>query len=273
MMMQNPYQQEIKKIKRRIWWSSAIALVLCLVVLFFSFPVTYEIMGVSYLDADPALPWPISLLLILLILFVQLIVLAVAISPSETSLTVECNPEKYLALNQEIGNKAQKTNALAVGSFYMGNYQTSAQYAAMLAKSSNKHGVAAAYFTLACNCFFLKDAAGFANATTIFRQMTPTVSAKPKFAALYQKRGMALTFMEALQNGNKEVLQSYQTLTPWVANKPTEGFIHYLQALCALALEETDQAKYHFLWVKNECPKLCLATYAATHLERLTTKE
>ena len=73
-MMQNPYQQEIKKIKRRIWWSSAIALVLCLVVLFFSFPVTYEIMGVSYLDADPALPWPISLLLILLILFVQLIV-------------------------------------------------------------------------------------------------------------------------------------------------------------------------------------------------------
>ena len=79
--------------------------------------------------------------------------------------------------------------------------------------------------------------------------------------------------MEALQNGNKDVLQSYQTLTPWVANKPTEGFIHYLQALCALALEETDQAKYHFLWVKNECPKLCLATYAATHLERLTTKE
>ena len=273
MQYTHPYQKDIKKIKRRIYWPCAVTLTLCLVVLFFSFPVTYEVMGVSYLDADPSLSWPVSLLLILLFLFVNFIILALAMVPVQTALTVECDPEKYLALNQEFSKKENKASALAVGSFYLGNHQASAQYASQMLQSSNLGMRSSGYFNLARSCFFLKDSDGFTNAATVFRQMTPVFSAKPKLAPVYQKMEMALTVMEALQTGNKEVLQRYQTLAPWVANKPTEGFTHYLQALCALTLEETEQATYHLMWVTNECPKTCLATYAATHLERLKTKE
>ncbi len=273
MQYTNPYQQDIKKIKRRVWWTGAITLTLCLLVLLFSSPITFEVLGVAYLDYDPSLPWPISLLLILLLLFVEFIIIAVAMAPLQTSLTVECDPEKYLALNQEFSKKETKDSAFAVGLFYLGNHQTALQYAVEMTKYSKLGIRTSGYFNLARSCFFLKDGKGFTNAATMFRQTAPAISTKPKAAPIYQKMGMALTFMEALQTGNKEILQRYQTLTPWVANKPTEGFVHYLQALCALTLEETDQATYHFLWVKNECPKTCLATYSAAHLETLKTEK
>ncbi len=267
------YQQDIKKIRRRVWWTCAVTLTLCLLVIFFSSPITFDVLGVSYLDYDPSLPWPVSLLLILLFLFVEFIIIAVSMSPLQTSLTVECDPQKYLALNQEFSKKENKASALAVGSFYLGNHQASAQYASQMLQSSNLGMRGSGYFNLARSCFFLKDAQGFANAAIVFRQMAPTLSAKPKAAPIYQKMGMALTVMEALQTGNKEILQSYQTLTPWVANKPTQGFIHYLQALCALTLEEKEQASYHLMWVQNECPKTCLATYAKAHWENIKTEK
>ncbi len=273
MQYTNPYQQDIKKIKRRVWWTCAVTLTLCLLVIFFSSPITFEVLGVSYLDYDPSLPWPISLLLILLFLFVEFIIIAVSMSPLQTALTVECNPEKHLALHEVFSKKADKATAFAVGLFYLGNHQTAAQYAAEMTKYPKLAIGASGYFNLARSCFFLKDGTGFANAITLFRQTAPALCTKPKIAAIYQKMGMALTFMEALQTGNKEILQSYQTLTPWVANKPTEGFVHYLQALCALTLEEKEQAMYHFMWVKNECPKTCLATYSAAHLETLKTEK
>ncbi len=267
---QNPYEQDIKKIKRRIRWTAMITLVIDLVILLVGNPITIELLGYSYVDYR-GLPLWVSLFLLSLTLILSFFINAVFLSATETAMTEDGDPQKYLALKTEFykNNRKHMNSVYAVALFYMGDYGNALAYANALAMQTKPvMALDGRYYQALC-CFFMQNGQGLEVALAEYRRLLPTLTGNKKVKEMCYGMGNLLELMWAISKGDQEGMKSYKTLTPWQKGLHTVALTHYLQGMAAYALGHREDATYHFRFVKEECPKIVLAKYAQTYLDNI----
>ena len=118
--------------------------------------------------------------------------------------------------------------------------------------------------------FFLSD---FESLRHTVNRYINTLSAfqklNPKLRSVYLKIQKTLELLVALADDNKEKISALKDIEVWNDNKPTLGYIYYLKGIATYSLGEIDEAKYRFMYVKENCEKTILATLAEKHLRSL----
>ena len=94
-MNESKYGELIAKIQRKRRVVIVVTIVAVLLVILLTSPVKIEIMEKAIIDYKGLHPI-ITVLLVILCLFVELIAFALVSSPLSTAMDVECDPEKHL---------------------------------------------------------------------------------------------------------------------------------------------------------------------------------
>ena len=97
-MNEMKYGELITKIRKKRSWVLVLTIAAVLLLLIFGSPIYIKAFGRVIVDY-PGFPIALTVLLILLCLFVEIMVLAVVSAPIQASLDQECDPEKHFILN------------------------------------------------------------------------------------------------------------------------------------------------------------------------------
>ena len=202
---------------------------------------------------------------------VELFLLAAAIMPLSTSLNIECDPEKYLILNEAAGNRIQRLIARATGNFYLGEFDRSLAAAEEMIASRRTDMHFSGLFNKARALFFLGRAE---EARAVVRQFGEEISTsqklKEKHIAAYNKLGAVLNLMVAISERDEGGIKRFRVeVSPWNEGKPTTGFVCYMKALAAFHLNDRDESVHGFMSAKEMCEKTFLAKYAEQYLKEL----
>lgn len=261
------YEALAKKLIRRKKWIMAITVVLVLLVILVCSPIKIAI-DKTYVDYKGVNP-VVTVLLVLLIFFFEFIAIAFSLTPLTTSITEECDPQKYLYLNTTVNNASKRFDIYAAALFYMGDFSGALNYANKMIASGKKGFVLIGLFNKARCEFFLNDFEAlkqtviqYENAMKSFR-----LNAKDKLACdRYQS---ILNLLVAMAEGEKEKMARYAAeVKSWNKSKAIEGFIDYLKGVVAYSLDNKTNALYHLMAVKTNCSKTVFATLADAYLEK-----
>lgn len=251
------YEKLVKKIKRKK------LLIFVLVVI--AVAVNYGLTD-SFLMAIPGFVG---------IFFLELFAVAIAIAPLNSSLNDECDPEKYLALNEGAGNKTQRVIARATGSFYVGDFDRALEGAEEMLGMRRADMRLSGMFNKARALFFLGRAE---EARAMAKEYGDTVAGmtkvKEKHLEGYNKLGAMLNLMLAISERDSQRIERFrEEVSPWNRSRATEGFVCYMKGLAAFLLSDTHESVYYFRTVKENCPKTFLARYAEQYLAELKRTE
>lgn len=252
----NNYDKQIKSIKRK----RLLIIIASLIVL---------LLAGFFIDSFAVI------LVLLPLCFFEVIAIAIVISPLNTSLDSECDPEKYLALNEAIGNGTQKTVARACGYFYVGRFEEAVTASEAMISSKKLDMKLAGYFNKARAEFMLGSADEVRQAVKGYGE---TVSSEKKLSQrqkdVYTKMGAVLNLIMALSESDREGIKRYcDEAVAWNAGKMSEGFVNYMRGVASHRLGDTEDCIYRFMTVKERYPRTVLARYAEDYLREIKRAE
>lgn len=269
-MNESKYGELIAKIQRKRRTVIIITVIAVLLVILLTSPVKIEIMEKAIIDYKGLHPI-ITVLLVILCLFVELIAFALVSSPLSTAMDVECDPEKHLLLNIRLNKQKNIDDIYAMDHLFMGNYAAATEYAEKMIGSSDDAMRLAGLFNKA-RCEFLKgenDALG-QTATEYDAALSSCRKLKPKALEGYGIIGRVLLLMVAISKDDMALADELRgEVKPWNSSKATEGYVNYVKGLAAKKVGDREETIYRFKAVKESCSKTCFARLADEGLASL----
>ena len=266
------YEPLIKRIKRRRRWVLALLVVAVLALMLFGTPFSLVLFGETQIAGAGLHPIAV-LLLFLLCMVVGTFAYAIASLPIYTAMDVECDPEKQLILNAALSKQTniQTVMLYANDYFYLGRYPEAIGYAQKMAEHRNERIALTGYLQLARCYYFLGDSASLHQASAEFgRRLSGAVKMKPKPMAVHRSMEEVLCLLCALADHDAEAIGRIgAAVKPWNALKQTECFVHYLKGLCALRIDDRDEAVFRFKTVREIAPKTVFAALSENALASL----
>ena len=253
--MNTDYESIIKRVRcrRRIVLGVMIAVLAALLV---AGTLHVEVMEVVvYHGFDVIHPIVLAVLASVVVLAGILAYAAVSVTV-ENAMLNECDPRKYLTLKAELDKNDHRDTMYATPYFYLGEFQTSLQYAKRAA--ANKRTSAEGLFYKARCEFFLER---FDDMKDSIRQYTDVISRKAKRRAVDDALLNVLLLMQALAEDDHRQIDMYRAQTEaWSPAKAAEIFVRYLKGVAAMRLGDTHESVHQLMAVKEAAPHTILAT-------------
>lgn len=271
-VLTNEYDALIKKIRRKKTAVLVTTIVALLVVLIACCPMHLSVLGkvvVDYKGASPVL----AVFLILLVIFCELIVYSVVLLPLTTSLTLECDPQKHIALNTALNKQKNLEYILTADYIYLGKYDLALDRANKMV-ASNKPKVALSGLFNKARCeYFLGDFDSLRLTLDLYEsRLAAANNMKPKVKEMYEKIKKVMQLMVAVSEKDKEKITACRNAPAWNTSKATQGCVDYFNGVAAYLLDEKTEAVYLLMRVKENCGKTVLAQLSEEYLAVLGDK-
>lgn len=269
-MNESQYSDLITKIQKKRKWVIALTIVAVLLVILLTSPIKLEVMGETVVDYKGLHP-VLTILLVFLCFFIEIVAYAMVSLPLNTSMDQECDPEKHLILNSSLNKQKNIDYVYSVDHLYLGNYTESIKYAEKMIASANEPMVMVGLFNKA-RCEFL--AADYDTFTQTASQYSNTLSKcrkiKPRAMVEYQKISRVIDLMLAVSKDDLDTINKIRSnIEVWNASKATGGFVSYIKGIAAYKANDKEEAIYRLKAVEEHCSKTILARLAAEHLDLL----
>lgn len=265
----NKYDSLVKKIKTK----EKAVLVFTFIVLFgvfiLCFPIHISFMDKSIIDHD-GIGIGLALAIALFIIICETVALGIVALPLNTSLTAECDPEKYIVLNSKLNKQKNLDNVYSVGYIYLGDFESALEYANKMVRSDKPYTNLTGLFDKARCEFFLHKYDSLKNTVSQHQRYLADIKNKNlKTKAAYDKIQQTMNLLVAISCNDKEKITEYCNIDAWNDNKTTHGYINYLKGLAAYNTDDKKEAIYRFMLVKDNCGKTVFAQYAEDILSEL----
>ncbi len=263
------YDAVIKGIKQKRTAVIVITTFVVLITLVVCTPIQLEVSGekiVNYKGISPV----INVGLVLLILFLEAIFYALVSAPLNTSLDVECNPEKYLILNHALNKQKNKNHIYAAGLIGMGRYELALEYANNMINSKQPSMVLAGLFNKARCEFFLNDFIALKNTLNQFEAVLKgmgKINENTKNPYIKIKNIMHL--LVAIADKDNQKMLEYRSVEAWNGSNATKGYVNFLKGLTAYNLGDKQEAIYKLKYVVENCQKTAFSQLAEKYIAEL----
>ncbi|MCH5191103.1 MAG: hypothetical protein J1F23_02960 [Oscillospiraceae bacterium] len=262
----NEYDAIIKKISIKRKLIIITAVIISIAIIAVASPNHLEILDRTIIDTKGIHP-VFTVMLVLLVLFIETIAYGIVSMPTTTSLDVECDPQKYLNLNATLTKGKGSIPVYATGYLYIGNFPLAMEYAVKMIVSGKQNWMMAGLFNKA-RCEFLLG--NYEIMKNTVQQYASTLSDIKKAAPAYRKFNDIMILMCAIADNDQDKINTYRkSIEAWNSSKATEGFINYLKGVSAYSLDDKDESVYRFMAVKDSCEKTVLARLADEYLLQL----
>ena len=262
----NEYDDLIKKIQRKRKTVIVLTIIAVFITITACSPIYIGFLNKTVIDYKGINP-VITVLLVLLIFFCELIAYAVVSMPLTTSMDIECDPEKHITLNTVLNKQKNKDHIYAIDFIYMGNFEAALNYANKMVSSNKPPMIIIGLFNNARCEFFLGD---FDSLKLTVKQYENTLhnmkKINQKSKAAYDKIQRTMNLLIAIADKDKERIGIFRDIEAWNDSKATQGYVHYLKGVAAYIMGDKEEAIYRFMSVKENCGKTVLAKFAEQYL-------
>lgn len=267
----NKYDALIRSIKRKRIAVIVITLIVFFITITVCSPIQIEVLGemiVDYTGINPI----ITVFLVLIIFFFELIAYALVSAPLNASLVVECNPEKHLILNYVLNKQRNKEYIYAADLMYMGKYEFALDYANKMINSKRPLIVLAGLFNKARCEFFINDVDSLKNTVKQYETMLNNMGKlNEKSKSQYIKIQKIMNLLVALLDKDNQRILEYRNIEVWNNSKATQGYVSYLKGVAAYNLGDLNEAIYRLMDVKENYEKTVFAQLAEQYLSNLNS--
>lgn len=189
--------------------------------------------------------------------------------PLQTAMLTECDPEKYMVLNEALGNKKQLDAVYAVGYLFSGEFGAALEYASKVIASKNAVQSACGWFHKARCEFLMKNPAALEYSLDMYKAATAKIKNK-KQKAEFAKMQKVIELMVAIADNDIEKIKNCNAETVvWNESIGAHGFVNYIKGLAAYHTGETADCTYYMTYVKKNCGKTVFAFLADEILNSL----
>lgn len=213
-----------------------------------------------------------ALLLLALCYFIELVLHAKLIYPELTDpLTVECDPEKYLALNVALSRPRYLPRICSEAYTYLGNFSEAIKHAKnMITDKNYRYSLEGYYYKAVCE-FFLGDYESLKKTAKEYSdKLSSNEKIKPRAALIYQNKNHVLELICAIADNDANKINELRGgLTFSKKSKADEVFTQYINGLAAARLNDKETAEKSFKWVKENAPKTVFASLAEEQIDLL----
>lgn len=207
-------------------------------------------------------------------IILELILLTKIMLPATTSFTIECDPEKFLLINQEIKRTAHPPHvASTLGHFFLGDFD-----AAQESASNTFHAASASYKPYKLTALFYKASCEYmqgmySRADHTIRNFNDLFShSSDKLQRQYTNTHLSLLLLQAIMQLDIEKINQYRTAErqPTSAiSKPAEGWLSYLRGVAAFHVQDYEHSFQYFSSLMQGYEKTFLPQAAAEYIEKL----
>ena len=266
----NEYDALIKKIQHKRKVVIVLTIIAVLITITACSPIYIGFLNETVIDYKGINPI-ITVLLVLLILFFELIAYVLVSTPLTTSMELECDPKKQLILNSALNKQKNIDHIYAVDFIYMGNFEAALNYANKMVASIKPVMMITGLFNKARCEFFLGD---FDSLKATVKQYESALNnmkklnQKAKYA--YNKILKTMNLLVAISEENKEAISNFSGIEVWNNSKATQGYINYLKGIAAYMTEDKKESIYRFMSVKENCEKTVFAEKSQQYLLKMS---
>lgn len=236
----------IRRIKRRRGLVAAFLILVTLLPLLFVGQMEITLLGRTF--AMKGIPVGTAVALIILGWIVGLILSVVVLLPVGNALVRDCDPAKYLALQEGVymftTSETQKASVRCVSYLLMGHYGEAIRNADILTRTQKPAHVAVGLFCKGRAAFFMGDGETLSAVTVAYAKITAGMK-----GTSYPKQRAMLELMDAvLKRDGQAVARLMPTVTAWEVTPLTEAQVDYCRARAAMLLmeqSEGEEAKTH----------------------------
>lgn len=255
--------QKIQKKRKRV---IVLTIILLVAVVLLTRPFNIEISDKTVFSTKGIHP-AFTVFLVLLVFVFEIIAYAIVSMPITSSLDVECDPEKYLALNAALTKKNRLVPIYTAGYFLMGEFTQAMAYAAqMIASGKPAWSILGLFYKARCE-FLSGD---YEAMKITLQQYEAAVSSMKKINTVYQKYHDIMILMCAIAENDKDKISVYgKFIQAWRNSKAVEGYVNYLSGISAYHMEDKQESIYYFMSVKKDCGKTVLSRFADEYLQLL----
>lgn len=266
------YEKEIRQIQRIESILVNVTRVLTIAILVMMFPLHITLpTGKVLLDHD-GLSFFIAFPLIVLCYVSEIIIYSKLITPKLFDpLVIECDPEKYLAINMAAARPRIFRLVCATSYVYLGNYSEAVRCANDAAADKN--------VSYSLNALYHRAYAEFLQGDYAALRMTKEEFSKKLVSAVKMKDAARKTFLTiehmlslliAIGDGDPETINDLKSkITPNDRSKASMVSTKYFLGLAALTVGDLDGAKAEFEWIKENDDKTVFSSLAKEKLENL----
>lgn len=259
----NEYDFLIKKISKKRKLIIVLDIIMSIVLLVVTTPGHLEIFERTIIDTKGIHPI-FTILLILLVSVIVIIAYAIVSIPISASMDVECDPQKYLALNTALTKGKELIPAYATGYLYTGNFPLAMEYAGQMIASGKQNWILSGIFNKA-RCEFLLG--NYEAMKVTVQQYESVLSNIKKSAPAYQKLHDVLVLMYAIADNDQDKINEYRKFVQaWSNSKAADGYINYLKGISAYRVGDKDESIYRFMLVKDHCGKTVFSQLSDEYL-------
>lgn len=257
------YNKIISRIKHIRAAIVTLATVLLILLLVLSIPLYIE-NDEGIMLSYPGIPIAVSSSVAVIVLAGAIVLYSLSSIRLKTSLSIECDPQKYLEMHLAIDNAKKIDTNCMDGYFYLGDFEKALECSSRVVDSNKEITLLTGLFNKARAEYFLNDIDSFNNTLKRYKAVLHnTANIVDKSSFIYSRMEDALEMMRALsENDQAYISQNYKSLKDWNNSKADEGFVNYIKGCAACAAGDTDEAIYRLMSVKDKCEKTVLYAFA-----------
>ncbi len=265
----SPYEPIIRKIRNRKRIAIILAFIAVIVVFALSNPIYVVIANQQFIQYD-GIGFGWGVLLFLAVLLIEFVAMQIVYQPLQTSMTLECDPEKNLVLNYTFNKRKYFDQFFTIDYLYLGDYETSLFYARRLTVNS-------LFFLRVTGLYFQSQGAFFSGNVELLKESLgkfdqetanpPKLNRKQKESV--EKYREYIEWMIALSENNVDRVKEFKNFESQSQSVSAEGMVNYLKGLSASLAGDTQEAVYRFKSVIEKCGKTGFAKSAKQKLEEM----
>ena len=263
---EDKYSGLIADIKRKRNLVIILTIIGAIVLVTLTSPIQLEVVGevlIDYRGVHPA----ITVGLVLLCMFIEIIAYAAVSAPLTSAMDTECDPEKQLILNTALSKPGSVDHVFTVDYLYLGDYPKALPYAEKMIASGKTPSLLAGLFHKARCEFGMGNYEGLRDTEKRYAATLSSTKIHPKAMPAYLQMHAILLLLCALaENDTEKIRVLGEQIMPWNCAKPTQGYVNYLKGLAAFRTGNKEEAIYRLTAVKDICPKTVFAMLAEEHL-------
>ncbi len=264
------YDALIKKIQRKRKVVIVLTIIAVLITITVCSPMYISFLDKTVMQYEGINP-SITVFLVLLILFFELIAYVFVSTPLTTSMDIECDPQKHLILNTVLNKQKNKDAIYAVDFFYMGDFDTALYHANKMVAGNKPVMMIIGFFNKARCEFFLGDFDSLKVTVEQYENALCKIKRiNQRSRDAYKKIQKTMYLLIAIAENDEEKISAFCNVEVWNNSKATQGYINYLKGIAAYNLNDKKEAIYRLMHVKENCEKTVFAQLAEQYLSNLS---
>jgi hypothetical protein len=266
------YEPQIKKIQRIESILVNVTRVLTIILIVSVLPLKITLpTGKTIIDFGGLNPI-VAFLLIVLCYAIELLLISRLITPRLSDpLTVECDPEKYLAINMAAARPHLFKLACITGYLYLGNYTEVIRCANDAINSKNPKYVLTALYNKAYAEFLLGDYDALKSTADAFcEKLSQNPKSSEKLSAEWLGSKLTIELLVAIADKDTDSISKLKyRIEPSNTSKASEIIVRYTKGLAEATVDNTEVAVSELEWVKENAEKTAFSSLADEKLKSL----